>query len=261
MRRIMLAVCAVLALPPVAIGQVDADEVNRNLQGGGNLTPTPMQGMPGEGGLISVDGRGEAAGPPDLATITSGVTTQAASAREALDANSAAIARLISALAEAGIEGRDIQTSEFSIQPQYVYPDQPDSSGYSQPPRIVGYQVANRVTVRVRDLSRLGAVLDRAVSVGANTIDGISFTVADATALYAEARRKAFADALAKAELYAALAGVELGGIEIISEGTAFAPPLSIGALAREAVAAAVPIETGEASYVVTVQVTWRLRQ
>ena len=150
---------------------------------------------------ISISGRGEVTAAPDTAFITSGVTTQGATAREALDANNTAMNELLDTLKAAGIEARDIQTSGFSVNPNYVYTDVRDANGYTLPPKISGYQVLNTVTVRVRDLPGLGAVLDKAVMVGANTINGISFSVADPSALYDEARKAAFADARKKAEL------------------------------------------------------------
>jgi uncharacterized protein YggE len=294
MRLSIVVACAGLALPLAVHAQgVDSDEINRNLQGGQGNLPAPtipmqdqdkrngtitLQGGRGnvpvthaipapvelhEGGIISVEGRGKAAGPPDMAVVNSGVTTQATTAREALEANTAATTQLIATLREAGIEKRDIQTSGFSVSPQYVYSDARDPSGNTPPPRIVGYRVANSVTIRVRDLTSLGVVLDRAVTVGANTIGGVSLTIDDPAALYAEARRKAFGEAVAKAGLYAELAQVELGEIASISEAIGLTPPQSypIGALARDAAAAAVPIESGELSYSVTVQVTWKLEQ
>ncbi|RYE36843.1 MAG: DUF541 domain-containing protein, partial [Hyphomicrobiales bacterium] len=159
--------------------------------------------IPAFAGTITIEGRGEVRAAPDMALINSGVTTQGATAREALDANTAAMADLIAALKEAGIETRDIQTSGFSVNPNYVYSDARDANGYQLPPKINGYQVYNTVNVRIRKLDTLGAVLDKAVTVGANTINGVSFSVTDPTELYNEARKAAFADARSKAELYA----------------------------------------------------------
>src|SRR5690606_36041629 len=130
-----------------------------------------------------------------------------ATAREALDANTAAMAELIAALKAEGIEARDIQTSGFSVNPNYVYSDARDEHGYTLPPKINGYQVSNTVSVAVRDLGELGSILDKSVTVGANTINGVSFSVADPSELYNEARRAAFADARDKAALYANAAG------------------------------------------------------
>lgn len=98
---------------------------------------------------------------------------------------------LLETLKAAGIEPRDIQTSGFSVNPNYVYSDARDANGYQLPPKINGYQVYNTVTVRVRDLNSLGSVLDKAVNVGANTINGVSFSVADPSKLYDEARKAA----------------------------------------------------------------------
>src|SRR6478735_10642875 len=164
-------------------------------------------------GNISISGVGEVTAAPDTAFVNSGVTTQGATAREALDANTKAMADLIETLKAAGIEARDIQTSGFSVNPNYVYSDARDANGYQLPPKINGYQVFNNVNVRVRELATLGSVLDKAVTVGANTINGVSFSVADPSKLYDEARKAAFADAKSKAELYAEVAGETLGDI------------------------------------------------
>ncbi len=211
-------------------------------------------------GTISIGGLGEVAAAPDTAFINSGVTTQGATAREALDANTKAMNELLETLKAAGIEARDIQTSGFSVNPNYVYSDARDANGYQLPPKITGYQVFNTVNVRVRDLSILGSVLDKSVSVGANTVNGISFTVNDPSSLYDEARKLAFADARKKAELYAEVAGEELGELRNISETQNFAPPqpYMMKAVAQDS-AGAVPIATGELSYQINVQVTWAL--
>lgn len=217
--------------------------------------------MPAYAGAVTVEGRGEVTAAPDTAFINSGVTTQGTTAREALDANSAAMRALIEELRAVGIEGRDIQTSGFSVSPNYVYSNERDPEGYTLPPRIVGYQVSNSVSVRVRDLPMLGNVLDRAVTVGANTINGVNFSVADPAALYDEARRLAFADARAKAELYAALAGEALGGIEFIRESQSYAPPQPqvMRAMAMDAMAS-VPVEGGELAFSISVSVEWNLK-
>lgn len=208
-------------------------------------------------------GHGEVTAVPDTAHVTSGVTTQGATARDALDANTAAMAELISTLKDAGIEARDIQTSGFSVNPNYVYANEPDPNGYQRPPKISGYQVFNTVTVRVRDISALGAVLDRAVTVGANTINGVSFSVADPADLYDEARRKAFADAKGKAAVYSDASGVDLNSILSISEGMSVGGPQPQPYMAREmafsAAAAPVPVQAGELAFAVDVQVEWLL--
>lgn len=210
-----------------------------------------------EPALISVTGTGEVSAAPDTAFINSGVTTQGATAREALDANTKAMNDLMATLMEAGIEARDVQTSGFSVSPNYVYSDARDENGYTLPPKIDGYQVYNTVNVRIRDLSTLGAVLDKQVTVGANTINGISFSVADPSKLYDEARKAAFADAKEKAELYAEAAGETLGLLKAINEGQSYAQPQPYMMRADMAASSPVPVATGELSFQINVQVTW----
>lgn len=216
--------------------------------------------LPAYAGSISIEGRGEVRAAPDMATVNSGVTTQGATAREALDANTAAMNELIAALKDAGIEARDIQTSGFSVNPNYVYSDARDELGYSLPPRINGYQVSNSVTVQVRDLADLGSILDTSVTVGANTVNGVSFSVADPSDLLNQARRLAFADARTKAELYVDAARARLGDLESITERQDFsASPYPMYARADMAAAAPVPVEAGELSFAITVNVEWDL--
>ncbi|MHA6691224.1 SIMPL domain-containing protein [Devosia sp. A449] len=217
--------------------------------------------LPAYAGTISIEGRGEVMAAPDMAQISSGVTTQGATAREALDANTAAMAELIAALKATGIEARDIQTSGFSVNPNYVYSDARDDNGYTLPPKINGYQVSNTVTVAVRQLDALGTILDKSVTVGANTINGVSFAVADPSALYDEARKAAFADARAKAELYATAAGGRLDEIESISETQGYNQPQPYPMYARADMAASapVPVEAGELAFAINVVVQWEL--
>jgi uncharacterized protein YggE len=213
------------------------------------------------GGTISVDGQGMVTATPDTAYITSGVTSQGPTAREALDANTAAMTELIETLKAAGIEARDIQTSGFSVSPNYVYTEERDANGYTLPPKINGYNVYNTVTVRVRDITKLGTVLDQSVSVGANTVNGVSFTVADPSTLYDEARKKAFADARHKAELYADTARLELEQIRSITESQGYnqPQPYMMRDAAVEVASAAVPVEAGELTFTINVQVTWEI--
>ena len=211
-----------------------------------------------EPALISVTGTGEVSAAPDTAFINSGVTTQGATAREALDANTKAMNDLLATLKEAGIEARDVQTSGFSVSPNYVYTDARDENGYTLPPKINGYQVYNTVNVRIRDLATLGAVLDKQVNVGANTINGITFSVADPSKLLDDARKAAFADAKEKAALYAEAAGETLGLLRSVSESQSYDQPQPYMMKAEMAAASSsVPVATGELSFSVNVQVTW----
>lgn len=210
---------------------------------------------------MTMQGVGQVFATPDTALVTSGVTAEGKTAREALDANTAAMNKLIATLKDAGIEPRDIQTSNFSVNPQYVYTDSKDANGYPLPPLLTGYQVTNTVTVKVRKRADLGAILDQMVNAGANTINGVSFSVDDTGKLLDEARKMAFADARAKAGLYAGAAGVELGTILSISEQAGFSQPEPYMLKDMRAVAAAapVPVEAGEVAYSITVSVEWAL--
>ena len=216
-------------------------------------------------GSMQITGHGEVTATPDTAYVTSGVTSQGTTAKEALDANTKDMAALIATLKAAGIDSADIQTSGFGVNPNYVYSDQKDANGYQLPPKIVGYTVTNGVTVHVRDLTKLGAVLDQAVTVGANTISGINFAVEDPSELYNEARKAAFADAKGKADLYAQAAGVELASLSLISEQQGYnqpPQPYMFKAVAADAVRSApVPVEVGSLTFSIDVNVNWDLKQ
>ena len=169
---------------------------------------------------ISLSGHGEVKAAPDMAIVTTGVSTQAATAADALAANTTAMTALFAALKAAGIAEKDMQTSNFMIQPRYDYNDG------KQPPVLVGYDVSNTVTVTVRQIDSLGALLDTVVKAGSNQINGISFDVSTPTEGLDEARKLAAADATRKAKLYAETLGVTLGPVLSISEGVSYQPPV-----------------------------------
>ena len=216
-------------------------------------------------GSMQITGHGEVTATPDTAYVTSGVTSQGTTAKEALDANTKDMAALIATLKAAGIESADIQTSGFGVNPNYVYSDNKDANGYQLPPKIVGYTVTNGVTVHVRDLTKLGAVLDQAVTVGANTISGINFAVEDPSELYNEARKAAFADAKGKADLYAEASGTELASLSLISEQQGYNQPPQPYVFKATAAAAdrsvPVPVEVGSLTFSIDVNVNWDLKQ
>jgi uncharacterized protein YggE len=191
---------------------------------------------------LVVGGTGEASARPDMAVISAGVVVQADTASAALADNTRAMNAVLAQLGASGLAEEDVQTSQFSVMPLYER-RRPDPET-TEPPRIVGYQVSNQVTARVRELDQLGAVLDALVSAGANSINGPLFEIADPTPLLEQARDAAVADALAKAKRYAAAAGVELGKIISIEEGGFSAPPRPM--MRTEAMASAVPIAPGQ---------------
>lgn len=206
-------------------------------------------------GVISVTGEGQVAAVPDMATLTLGVMVNGDTAKAALDANSAALAAAIKRLKDAGIEDRDIQTSGLSLGPIYDY-----SSSNGSPQAVLGYSASNMVTVRVRALDSVGAVLDAAVTDGANTLNGISFGLADPVPSTDEARKAAVVDARHKAELYAAAAGVKVGKVVSINENGGYAPPM-MRAEAMAGKSDAVPVQAGELSIGASVTVTFELTE
>lgn len=217
---------------------------------------------PGEPALISISGTGSVNAVPDIAHVTSGVVSEAKTARDALGANNADMARVIETLKAAGIEARDIATAGFNISPVYSsYRPKPGEE--ARPPRVVGYRVSNAVNVRIRDLDKVGPVLDQLVSDGANTVDGIRFAIDDDAALLDEARKAAVADAMRKAKILTEAAGVRLGRIVSIGENQFSRPPQPMLRMARAEAAmdAAVPVEAGEQTLRVEVSITWEIRQ
>lgn len=208
---------------------------------------------------IVVTGEGSADVAPDMALIDLGVVKDGKTAREALDENNKAMADVLAALKEAGIAERDLQTSGFMIAPQYQYPQSP--TGENPPPVLIGFQVTNTVTLRVRDLTKLGEILDKAVTLGANQGGGIRFTNDKPETAVSAARKKAVENAIAKAKELTEAAGVGLGRVLEISETSYRAEPMPMmRAVAKDfAASGAVPMAAGENSYSVTVNVTFAL--
>ncbi len=228
------------------------------------LVLTPALVLAGENTpTITLTGIGKAEAAPDMALISSGVVSRAPTAREALDENTAAMQAVLDLANEMGVAQEDIQTSNFSIRPQYAPYDRRDSQGNPLPPEITGYEVSNMLSVRVRDLASLGPLLDRFVSAGANQINAISFSLSDPGPFEDEARRTAMADAIAKARLYAEAAGVQLGRILTITESSLGPMPqaefMMSSRMAMES--APVPVAAGELSFSRTITVQWELVQ
>lgn len=206
---------------------------------------------------VTVSATGTATATPDEAAISTGVSSEGKSAREALSKNNEAMKKLIAELKGKGVEAKDIQTAQFNIEPLYVYPKE------GAPPQITGYRVNNMVSVRVRDLDKLGEVLDQLVTAGANQMNGISFNVSKAETLKDEARKEAMDNALRRAKLYAAAAGAEVGEIVQIAEDVVSAGPPRPVVFAQARMAAAeksVPVERGEQELEARVTATWRLK-
>jgi uncharacterized protein YggE len=202
--------------------------------------------------LVTVAGEATVNVAPDLAEISAGLVTPAKTAREAAEANAKGMTALIAVLRDMGLEDKDIQTARFSVQPVQSSPQ----SGRNEAPRIIGYQVSNRVTARIRRLDSVGDVLDRLVAAGASNISGPDFVLADPSKAADAARDAAVADARRKAEIYAKATGVALGRVFSIAEqGVAPPRPLTL----RQSAVAATPIAPGEDTLRVNVTVAFEL--
>jgi hypothetical protein len=162
--------------------------------------------------------------------------------------------KVLLALKGAGIEEKDFQTSRLSLQPESA-----PNRGGGGPAAIVGYRASNRVTVKLRDVSKLANVIDAMMGAGANDIGGISFKVSNASKLLDDAREKAVADARRKAEIYARAAGVALGAPLSIAEENNVAP-VPYRRMAAGMAVAATPIAQGEETLQVTVSVSWAIK-
>jgi hypothetical protein len=242
MTRLRLALAASLAFAPLFLAT-----------SGPAMAQTPTTAS--QQRLIAMTGTGEVTAAPDMVTVSVGVVEMAPTAAAALNANTAKMTGLMLALKEAGIAEKDIQTSNFSVNPRYEF----DQSRQTQ--KMVGYEVSNQVTIRLRKIADLGGLLDRLVQAGSNQVNGISFGIADTSKLEDEARRRATENARHKAEVYAKAAGVEIGKVVSISETTSYRPPMPMVAARRmQADAAPVPIAAGEATVSASVDVVWELK-
>lgn len=200
---------------------------------------------------ITVTGEASIAATPDMATVSLGVTTEGATAAEAMAANSKALAAVIERLQGAGIAETDLQTANLSLNPNWTGYD----SGAA--PQIANYMAMNMLNVRVRDLANLGSVLDASIADGANTLNGITFELAAPRPVQDEARRAAMGDATAKATLYAEAAGVTLGKIASIAEVQTYGGPMPVFMEAKAA--SPVPVAAGQIALQAQVTVTYEI--
>lgn len=164
---------------------------------------------------IWVTGKGEVSVTPDIATLRLGVESQKATVAEAQAEASEAMDKVIASLKDSGVGEKDIQTQYFSIHQRTKWDRETEEE------TVVGYQVSNMVSVKIRDIDKVGIIIDAAAKAGGDLVrmQGISFCVEDPSTYYKELRKKAMADAEAKGEQLAELAGVTLGKATYISEG------------------------------------------
>ncbi len=203
---------------------------------------------------ITVAGQGSATAKPDLAVVQLGIETVAATVGEATQDNNTKMAAIVAKLAELNIADKDIQTSNLSIGMDYS----PEKGG----PNPNQYRVSNMVQVKVRDVSRVGAVLDGVIEAGANQVYGISFTVDKPEALQDEARVKAVEDAARRAEALAKLTNLQVGQVLTISEVMMTSPlPGGGGFMYGKGAAgdSGISVSPGEVEITYQVQVTYAI--
>jgi uncharacterized protein len=209
----------------------------------------------GAEGTIVVSGTGRVSVIPDVAELRLGVSVARPTVESARTAAATAMESILQAIETAGIPNRDVRTTLLSIQPRYDYRD-------GRSPTLTGYELANAVEVTIRDLARLGATVDGALSAGATSMDGLTFRLADPAGPERQARQLAMADARARADVLAEAGGLEILGVTDIVEGQPARPPMPFGKAERMAMAADVstPVEAGSLEVAVSVTVTYRAR-
>lgn len=201
---------------------------------------------------ITVSGESTLQVAPELATIILGVTEEAEEAAAAMAAVSEAMGAVIAQLKDSGIAGADMQTQQIAMHPVWSQDRSYDSGGRRE---ITGFQASNTLMVRVRDLDRLGAVLDTVLMAGANQFQGLNFGVEDPSAVTGRIRGEAVKDAIRKAQQLAEAAGMKLGPVRSITEhGSGGGRPMMAMEMARSD---AMPVEAGELTFTHNVSVVF----
>ena len=215
--------------------------------------------------VLSVVGHGKVAAVPDVVDINIGVVSQGPTAKDALRSNSEAMAGLQKVLKERGVASKDVETKQIQVSPVYSHPDprRPMQAGEEFVPKVTGYRVTNAVEVTVRDVAKLGDMLDAVVGAGANQVTGIAFRIEKSEQLLDQARKLAMADAKRKAELLAGEAGVVLGPARQICEvGSSPSRPMFLGSAAAPQMMmarSAPPVAAGEQELAVSIQVSYAI--
>ena len=235
-----------LALVIAVVGLAGCDSGNSDLE---ELNISNQQ----EG--IWVSGEGTVTVTPDVATLSLGVEVQAESVAVAQSQAAEAMDRVMGALADNGVAEKDIQTQYYSVYPVTRWDED------SQKEIIVGYRVTNTVSAKIREIDKTGTIIDAVASAGGDftRINGIYFSVDDPSAYYEEARGEAMADAGAKAEQLAELAGGRLGKATYISESSSTPPSVYRQSMSGAESAAPTPISPGEMEITLTVQVVYSI--
>lgn len=203
---------------------------------------------------ISVQGMGAVSARPDIAVLHAGVTAQAASARAALSEHNQVMAGLLATLKDFGLEARDVQSRRADL--RAIYPSRRQQDAAAAP---IAFRATGNVRIRLREVDRLGDLLDRMTAAGVNNLAGLGFTVAEPEPLQDEARKLAIRDARRRAQVFAAEAGVQLGPVLRISEGGTGAPMRELRALASAS--AGNPMAPGETEIRVGVSMVFAIKK
>jgi uncharacterized protein YggE len=255
MKKQWLVVAGAVILLAVVLGMSGCGEsgLTGTLELSGNLN-NQQEG-------IWVSGTGKVYATPDVAILSLGIESQEVSVAEAQANAAAAMADVMQALEDQGIAEEDIQTQYFSI--REVTQWEPVYNGADKE-TVIGYEVTNTVSVKVREVTQAGAVIDAVVAAGGDLtrVNGITFTVEDPTDYYADAREQAAAYAQAKAEQLADLTGVELGEATYVSESSSYGSPNYYrgDAFLVEEAAAPTPISVGTLEITATVQIAYAVK-
>lgn len=207
------------------------------------------------GTRLDINATGEVTRVPDLAVITAGVVSRSTTASAALQDTADRMTRVLAALRRAGVQDRDIQTSNVSLNPEYRYPQ-------DQAPQLVGYSASNSVTIRFHDIRNSGKILDALVAQGANQINGPSMAVEKPEAALDEARAKAIAIGRARAELYARSMGLRVARIVSVNESGGYyaPPPPPAPMMMARAERDSTPVQPGEQKLQVSLAMTFELQ-
>ncbi len=211
--------------------------------------------------MISADGVSHS--QPDIAIVSAGVQADASTAGEAMAGQAKSMTGVFESLSAAGVGPKDMQTSNLSLYPRYDYIEVTNEDGSTQGvQRLIGYTASNELTIKIRDLSKLGEMLDKLVAAGGNTFNGVTFGLDDASEAQDEARRMAMKDATARAKLYADAAGLKVKRIVSITESGGYSPdPMPMARMMGMAKdeAYSTPIAAGEVGYSANVTVLFEL--
>ncbi len=242
-RNVMIAALGLLLVGMIAVGAGQRATAQ---------TPSAEATPPA---TLSVSGHGSVLVEPDTASVIVGVTILEPTLSAAQEKATTQMTAILDAVKAAGVDEKDIQTVSYSVEIIQDYDQQ------GNPIAIRGFRVSNQVSVTVRDVARLGELLDTVVAQGANTIYGINFFLADPATAATQARTLAVHDAMDKAKELAAAAGLTVGRVLSITE-TSFVPPAPVfaGDMGRAAAEAAVPIQTGTQTVNVDVQMIFELK-